>query len=514
MSAIRRILPARPSLEQQRKQARELLSGFREGGAEAVARVRAELPDKPRITLADTQFVLAREYGFRSWAELKSHIESHTAGIDPRTLFRSLVADGDAAGLRDVLRRDPAVRALVNEPLFGFDSPALVSVAGGDDVEIVDVLLELGADPNRRSGWWAGGFHPLHSARGAVAERLLRAGAVPDACAAAQLDRPDLLRAMLAEDPSRVHERGGDGQTPLHFARSREVADLLIDAGADLDARDVDHRSTPAEWMVADRRELAAYLVERGATADIFLAAALGLSDRARSLAAADPRVLDLRTSQGDYAEKAPSSYHIYQWTLGPSLTPLQVAAKLGEQATVAALLESASPVQRLLLACHEGRAGDARAIVAAQPGIVERLQGADRRALTDEAWAANAPAVVLMMELGFDPAVPAVTGPTGGTALHCAAWEGSPECVAAILGEPRGRALLEVQDPVYGGTPLSWCWHGSRNCGNPRADHAGVVLLLVRAGARLRPDMLTEWDIVRELAAAGALPQAGVAQP
>jgi ankyrin repeat protein len=67
------------------------------------------------------------------------------------------------------------------------------------------------------------------------------------------------LRAILPQDPSRVHERGGDGQTPLHFARSRAVIDLLLDAGADLDARDLDHRATPAQWMLARRRDAERY---------------------------------------------------------------------------------------------------------------------------------------------------------------------------------------------------------------------------------------------------------------
>src|SRR6185503_19260607 len=195
---------------------------------------------------------------------------------------------GDATTLRRALETHQALRAAINDPLLAFDSPALVAVAGRGDVALADVLLEFGADPNRRSAWWAGGFHPLHSARGAMADRLLAAGAEPDACAAANMDRPDLLARILSADPSRVRERGGDGQTPLHFARSRRIADMLIDAGADLDARDVDHRSSPAEWMVdrtvppADSRiELAKYLVERGASADIFLAAALGLTQHA-----------------------------------------------------------------------------------------------------------------------------------------------------------------------------------------------------------------------------------------
>ena len=186
------------------------------------------------------------------------------------------------------MRDHPELRQRINEPVFAFNSPAIVAYAG--DAAMVDALLEAGADPNRRSDWWAGGFHPLHVVRGAAAERLLAAGAVPDACAAANLDRPDLLRAMLAEEPSRVHERGGDGQTPLHFARSRQVADLLLDAGADIDARDVDHRSTPAQWMIGDgagsaRWELARHLVERGASVDIFLAAALGLTDQGAHIA-------------------------------------------------------------------------------------------------------------------------------------------------------------------------------------------------------------------------------------
>ena len=396
--------------------------------------------------------------------------------------FKSLVENGDAAQLRAALASNAELRAVINDPIFAFDCPALV--ANNKNAALVDVLLEFGADPNRKSSWWAGGFHPLYGASPEVAEKLFAAGAVADACAASSLDRLDLLQDILGADPARVHERGGDGQTPLHFARSRAVADLLITAGADLDARDVDHRSTPAEWMLDDRRELARYLVERGASADIFLAAALGLTDRLRAMLERDPALLELRTGQGEYAEKEPSSYHIYLWTLGPNLTPLQVAAKCGNAGSVVAMLAFASPVQQLLLACHEGRAADARAIAAQNPGIVDSLGGADRRALADEAWAANAPAVEIMMELGFDPSVHMVTGPTGGTALHCAAWEGSPECVAAILRYPRGRALIDVKDPVYGGTPLDWCSHGSRNSTKPKEKYAVVERLLKHAGA------------------------------
>ena len=498
-SAFRRTLPARPNLEQQKKLAKDLIRAVRAGDPDAIARIRAELPDKTEVTLADAQFVLAREYGFASWRELKNRIEEQVAAQRPPIeRFKRAVLGGDAKTVRALLDQSDAVRSSIDAPIFGFNAPALVAVSD-KHVDVIDVLLEFGADPNRRSSWWAGGFHPLHSADGAAAERLIAAGAVVDACAAAHLDRPDLLTAILSEDPARVHERGGDGQTPLHFARSRRVVDLLLAAGADMDARDVDHRSTAAQWMLGDdptssRLDLARYLVDRGASADIFLAAALGLTDHARLMLESDPSLLQLRTSQGEYAEKPPSSFHIYQWTIGPNLSPLQVAAKFQRDETLAVMERFASPEERLLLACHRGDDDAARAIVAAHPGIVERLGPVDRRALTDEAWAGNASAVELMLALGFDPSVPSGSGPTGGNALHCAAWQGSVDCVAAILRRPAGRALLEVREPTYGGTPLSWCSHGSANCGDLRADHAAVARLLIAAGARVDPDM-ADWE-------------------
>jgi len=416
---------------------------------------------------------------------------SHEAPLADQ--FRHAFAMRDASALRRLRTHGAEIRHIVNEPMFDFNSPALLVASGRDDVDVVDALLELGADPNRKSEWWAGPFHPLYHARGEVAERLLAAGATPDACAAAALDRVDLLEAMVAADPARVHERGGDGQTPLHFARTIRMADFLLAHGADIDARDVDHRSTAAEWMLTDandprksRLDVARHLVERGASVDIFMAAALGLTDRARALVEADPSVLTLRTGHGEYAERPPSSYHIYLWSIGPNLTPLQTAAKFGQRRTLAFLLRFASPEQQLLVACHEGDGEAARRIVAAHPGIVARLSGPDAAALGDEAWVSNAPAVRLMLQLGFDPGI----GEHGQSALHRACWAGAPEVVAAILETARGRALLETRETQFGGTPLGWCCHGSVNNRNPAADHVAVAQLLVGAGVSVPDDM------------------------
>lgn len=497
-SPLRRSLPDHPDLDQQRKLAKELRRAFAAGDPDAVARIRAVLPDKARITLADAQHTLAREYGFANWAALTTHIASvvpDNGTAEDR--IRSAFHRRDFGALRRIFHEHPELRRRLDEPLFGFHSPAIVAYAA--DLQMVELLLELGVDPNARSSWWAGGFHALHSATPATADRLIAAGAVPDACAAAHLDRPELLARLLADDPARVHERGGDGQTPLHFARSRVVADLLLDAGADIDARDLDHRATPAEWMLdrsrgAGRYDLAAHLVERGATADIFLAAALGLTDRVVTMLSVEPSLLELRTDQGAYGEKPPSSYHIYFWTIGSARSPLDVAAQFEQRDTLDAMLKHASPVQRLLFAASQGDAEQARSLTREHPGIVATLPADAHRALADAAWAGNALAVALMIELGFDPRA---TGHDSGTALHCAAWEGSAPAVAAILRHPVASELVTTRDANYEATPLGWCCHGSLH-GNRAGDHAGVARLLIGAGARPGSDTADASPAVR----------------
>src|SRR5262245_39920230 len=78
-------LPAHPSLEPLRKRAKELLRDFRAGDSAASHRFLAIIPRladpalSVHVMLADAQFVLAREYGFASWAKLVQHIEAMPA---------------------------------------------------------------------------------------------------------------------------------------------------------------------------------------------------------------------------------------------------------------------------------------------------------------------------------------------------------------------------------------------------------------------------------------------------
>ena len=83
-------LPANPSLENLKKQAKTLQKAWSAGRAEAIARIRAAHPQysglsdeqlgaiKPRLT--DCQLVLARESGFDSWPQLKAAVASGEPG--------------------------------------------------------------------------------------------------------------------------------------------------------------------------------------------------------------------------------------------------------------------------------------------------------------------------------------------------------------------------------------------------------------------------------------------------
>jgi len=106
-------LPARPSLEQLHKQAKDLLRQYRAAESAASERFRAAGPHPgdpglpPDVTLAGAQFVIAREYGFETWAKLKHHIE----GLRPPGMqqyerlakdLAAVYASGDARALREV----------------------------------------------------------------------------------------------------------------------------------------------------------------------------------------------------------------------------------------------------------------------------------------------------------------------------------------------------------------------------------------------------------------------------
>jgi ankyrin repeat protein len=318
---------------------------------------------------------------------------------------------------------------------------------------------------------------------------------VVDAHAAARLGLIDRLRTMIESDPKLVHARGGDGQTPLHFASTVEVAAYLIEHGADIDARDVDHESTPAQYMLDHRPDLARYLVERGCRTDLLLAAAVGDVKRVRAHLEADPGCLNIRANAEWFPMADPRAGGIiYFWTIGSDASAYQAAAKFGHNDVLALLIERSPANARLVASCWLGDEAGVQGLLAAHPGLAAKLTEVERNEVARAARENQANVVRLMLESGLPVTA---RGQHRGTPLHWGAWHGNIAMVREILRY--GPPLDDVAND-YHATPLGWATHGSEN-GWHRGigDYPAVVEALLAAGAK-RPNSPAGTEPVKDV--------------
>lgn len=246
------------------------------------------------------------------------------------TNFFDAVKNGESEKVRSLVASSPDLLNAFDRTSFG--GTPLNVVVFQRDREMIDTLLSLGADPNRKSDWWAGPWNATQSALNAghldLAELFLQHGATVGVHEAAGLSRLAELERLLSDSPDRVHELGGDGCTPLHFAASCEVVDLLVEHTADLDARDIDHYSTPAQYLAKNHPGVARYLFKLGAQADIFSATVANDGELVRQLIAEDPACLEKRVDQETFPPGPEHDVHnIMTFTVGMHSTPLHAAA-------------------------------------------------------------------------------------------------------------------------------------------------------------------------------------------
>ena len=361
---------------------------------------------------------------------------------------------------------------------------------------MLDVLLEAGADINARSRWWAGGFGLLDNASPELAEYAIEKGAVITIHAAARLGKFDKLKALIQGDRNLVNARGGDGQTPLHFASTVEIAKYLLEHGAEIDALDVDHVSTPAQYMIADRQEIVRFLIERRCKSDIFMAAALGDLELARQHLDASPDCVRMRVNEDFF----PMCSHknggtIYQWTLGWNVTPHQVAKKIRTQRRSLELLMERSPVEvKIINCCWMGDEKKLNELTAENPNWKEKLTEKELRNTADAARNNDLSAVRCMLKAGLPVDS---RGQHGGTPLHWAAWHGNIEMTKEIL---KHNPPLEVSDRDFRAPPVGWVQHGSENGWHREKGNYGAVMeALIAAGAKL-PGKLNGTEEVRKV--------------
>ncbi len=464
-------LPQLPNLESLRKQAKALHRKLGHG------------------KLADAQHTLAQEYGFATWAQLKSHVESQQS--TPAEALRAAVCDCDANRVRRLLETDLELRSTIDDPLFnyGFGQHALFAAVQRTDRATIEVLLAAGADIRKRTDWWAGGYGVLDDCDPSLVDFLVARGALLDAHSAARLGLTAELREFVAADPGIVHARGGDGQTPLHFASTVEVAQFLLDHCADIDALDVDHESTPAQYMLRvqqtrhyprDRQDVARHLVAHGCKTDLLMAAALGDEDLVRRHLDSDPDAIRMKVADQWFPRRDPrAAGTIYFLALGANRTAHSVAQEFGHEEVFQLLVEHTPEEVKLELACELGDEEVFQKLFAKDADAARALAAQQPEKLPNSAQDNNTKAVRLMLKAGWAVDTP---GEMGATALHWAAFNGHAEMIREIL---LFQPTLELKSREYPGTALSWAIFGSGNGWKRESgDYIGAVRALLEAGA------------------------------
>jgi ankyrin repeat protein len=437
------------SLEQLRRQAKDLLRAWRAGDDAALGRVAAHhpRPDEPP-KLSGAQLVIAREHGFASWPRLRAYVDrvtSHGSGLQHAYHEDLEYYDGRAFGLlasaEDGTEGAVAAFARHGAPLTGDGSRTVIArehgfpswralsrhVAGlhesgepfarayraieAHDVERLPALLDL--------------FPELVHARGTNGNDLLgMAGATGD----------ERLVAILLDRGADVTSANAHGWTPLHQAAYSDLpvlARMLLDAGAPVDVSARGDGGTPLIvalfWGNVTTAEL---LAEHGVhPRNLRAAAGLGRLDLIEEL---------IDTPEGG------AHRGFYRPHSGfPAWQP------------------SGDPADEALAWAARSDRIDALDLLVARGASVE----ADVYRGTALSWAAacgRVAAVRRLVALGADPSGRTTFGGPGHgegvTPLHLAAQNGSLDVIRALLELGADPTL---RDGLYDGTPANWAEHG-----------------------------------------------------
>ena len=242
------------------------------------------------------------DYFYRGWrdvsrfwrvtpAQVLAHLKERGAFIDMQTACHT----GDIDRVRELLRQNPSLANTLSEYegyYLGAGAP-LANAATVGRLDIVQLLLEHGADPNlpeeqiapKGKALYQAVFHGHYD----IAKLLLERGAFPnppvessgDALWVSREFRPNkrieellLSYGAVPEEEHRKEDWSTEAHnwlwiTPLHHAaRKGDVREArkLLDAGADLTARDEHLRSTPLAWAAKfGQVKMVKFLLKRGA---------------------------------------------------------------------------------------------------------------------------------------------------------------------------------------------------------------------------------------------------------
>ncbi len=499
----------KPNLNQFKLQAKELRKAHQKGEVDACFWIKKLLPRlanvskeeilTEKITHSESQFIIARGYGFDSWPKLKKYVESIETDLDT-AIFAFLNASvpevnvnhrsGTLDKANEILTKIPdiasvniyaacvlgkhnIIRKMLNQ------NPGLTNEKGGprnwqplmylcfsrflrfesqrtdDFVKAARLLIEQGADPNI---FFMSGDEketPIYGAAGVA-------------------NNPGIMKVLL--------ESGADANDPdayYHVAEfdNFECFKLFFDYGVKEEGR----ATMLTRKLDFDEIESVRYLLKLGCDPN-----EMGIWNKTALhqaiMRGRDIEFVDLLIEFGADVNAC----------IVDGKSAFALAAQLGRTDVMDVLLKNGakndlSLNDLFIAACARADEKEIHSLLNQHTNLVALLTHEDKVTMIEAAKQGHAKAVAMMLDAGF----PVGLKDSGGaTALHWAAWYGFFETTKTLL---RHKAPLDIEDPEHGKDPLGWAVHGSIYCDNSNGNYVEVVRSLVDAGAIIQKFMVRE---------------------
>jgi ankyrin repeat protein len=454
---MQRTLPARPSLDRLRHEAKDLLKLRRAGDLEATARFVSAHPrialrrDATNVSLSDAQFVLAREYGFASWPKLKAHVDGlqHVeervvwlrqafANADRETRERLLSCVHSRARFQDYnanateLSERDARLVVANEEGYAFwskyesylylDPTVQQVIAAARHGELATLQGLLRADPGAANPRWVPGRTPERISNDSIPLNCLAEGVFNGTNKRG--NDYQLAQALIRAGADIDIDNGGPLKTAVSYYAAGGVR-ALLEAGAAVDSPD--GSGMPMAYALTfGFSEIAELLARFGAQLDLRFAAGLGKLDALRSFVNPDG---SLKPDAGRLADPYENRFRC--------------------ERTRANIL-----CQALYFACIHARSEAAEFLLELGADVNQEVPGVNQLGGT----------ILHALTAGV---------PFGASANSHMSNEHRVPLIELVL---RHGASVTMRDTRFQSTPLGWAnYHGATSIFDMLAPHAGV---------------------------------------
>jgi ankyrin repeat protein len=469
----------------------------------AKARLAELRASDPTSKLHQAQLLLARDYGFKSWRELKTRVDE-LAG--PR-LERARVFEAARTGDVEAVRR--AVASGFDLATPDGDGRTIYQIAKAGGHAAIEVLARDLRECDTRSEQDARAVHAILSV--AQSGNVSELGTLLDA-------RPELIDAMGGglKKATALHlavlrnhhavvrlliQRGADldprdfpdNATPLHFAAAHgdlETIRLLVEAGADVDGNADDYEVGVLGWATCFqkvREDVADFLFAHGAALNLWTAIALAREDDVRAMISRQPSLLWSRMTRNQHrrtplhhaaAKNRPRIIRLLlelgadpKATDATGATALTTASQESVGAEVIdALLAAGTPLD-FLTAINLGRYSEAEAMLREDPVRIGP-KGRDAIALHLAVSKKNLRSICWLITHGVAVSAKRPMWGCNHTPLHMTIENGAIEIARLLLN---AGADPNIRDDKYHATALGWAeYFGREDFAKLIRDHGG----------------------------------------